>query len=64
MKHETFGIDYKRDVYNYHKNLIENDKGMGGSISKRVRERFNLTGEQVNDIFHEMKAMDNKPTLN
>jgi len=54
----AFGIDFKREVYNYHKDLHTNDRGYGGSIHKRVRERFNLTSDQVQEIVKEMKEHD------
>jgi hypothetical protein len=56
---DSFGIDFKREVYAYHKDLVINDRGYGGSITKRVRERFNITGDQVAAIYEEMESASN-----
>lgn len=56
----------KQAVYNYHTELHQNDRGYGGPIHKRVRERFNLTSDQVIDIIREislnklLKEMDDE----
>ena len=49
--------EFKQEVFNFHTDLIKNDKGYGGSIHKRVRERFNLTSEEVSLVFNEMKKL-------
>jgi hypothetical protein len=47
-------MEYKMTVYNYHQDLIENDRGYGGSITKRVRERFSLSAEEISEIRKEV----------
>ena len=56
MKTTILTDEEKKKVYEYHQNLIKNDRGYGGSIFKRVRERFRLSGDQVQEIYNEYKA--------
>ena len=47
--------EQKMEVYEYRKHLHLTDRGYGGSIMKRVRERFNLSGEDVATICKEIE---------
>ena len=50
--------ELKKEIYNYHTDLHKNDRGMGGSIHKRVRERFNLPSDTISSIIQEMKGKE------
>ena len=57
---ETNKINYelKKEIFDYHTDLHKNDRGMGGSIHKRVRERFNLPSDTIVSIINEMEGKD------
>lgn len=50
--------EQKIEMYNYHKDLLRNDRGYGGSIIKRVRERYNLTCEEAMEVLEEVKLLN------
>lgn len=47
----------KQEIYNYHQDLIKNDRGYGGSITKRVRERFSISHDEINEIRKEFQSL-------
>ncbi len=47
---KNLSIKEKQGIYNYHQDLIKNDRGYGCSVTKRVRERFGLSHDEINEI--------------
>lgn len=64
MKTTQHTQEFKQEVYDYHIDLIKNDRGYGGSIMKRVRERFGLTGDQIMEIKREMETINQTTKTN
>lgn len=54
--------EQKMEIYNYRKDLILNDRGYGGSIMKRCRERFNMAGDEIVEIYKEIEQIEKAKT--